>query len=63
MYANEDFDTDENFLHSQKSEVEYYACNILILKFVLFADDITIFTSDKIMAKQFSITNRELNNV
>ena len=31
-----------------------------ILKFVRFADDITIFTSDKNVARQYSETNREL---
>ena len=39
-------------------------CNISnIFTFVLFADDTTIFTSDKNMAEQYSETNRELNKL
>ena len=39
-------------------------CNVsYILKFVLFADDTTIITSDKNMAKQYSETNREHNKL
>ena len=39
-------------------------CNVSnIVKFVLFADDTTIFTSDKNVAKPYSETNRELNKL
>ena len=39
-------------------------CNVSkILTFVLFADDTTICTSDKNVAKQYSETNRELNRL
>ena len=39
-------------------------CNVSnILTFVPFADDTTIFTSDKNVAKLFSQTNRELNKL
>ena len=39
-------------------------CNVSnILKFVLFADDTTIFFSEKYMAKLYSETNRELNKL
>ena len=39
-------------------------CNVSnILKFVLFADDTTIITPDKNVAKLFSETNRELNKL
>ena len=39
-------------------------CNVSnILKFVLFADDTNIFTSDRNVAKQCSESNRDLNKL